>query len=123
MHRPVPEVPREIAGPCVYGHLLTQEHVDNFRRKEPDIPEWESDTFDGLVSVASLRLPGRHSGHTALVFDDEGEKRFCLMLVGHRNRSRVIDWRWGDGFMTAMEDLLGITGQPKWYPCVLRHQM
>ena len=117
MRRPVPEVPPEITGPCVYGHILTEEHIVYFRHNHPDIPEWQSSDLDSLVSFASDILPGRHTAHTAHVLDSQGKAQICLMLVGHRNRSRLNDWRWEDGFMTSMEELLGITEKPNWYAC------
>ena len=116
-NRPVPQVPSEITGPCIYGHILTEEHIANFHRHHSDIPEWEISDFESLISIASILVSTCHIARTAHVYDDQGEERECLMLVGHRNRSRLNDWRWDDGFMTDMVNALGITGEPKWYAC------
>jgi len=115
--RPVPEVPRKITGPCMYGHILTEEHKAHFRRLHPDIPEWKTSDFDDLVCVASTTIPGCHTVYTAEVHDDQGEGQVCLVLVGYRNRSRLRDLRWEDGLMTDLENSLGITGEPNWYRC------
>jgi len=114
MRRPVPEIPHEIIGPCVYGHILTEEHKAHFKLQRPDVPDWKISEFFSLVSVASS---GYHTAHTAEVHDAKGERQVCLILVGYKDRRRFNDWRWEDGFMTDMENLLGITGEPDWYPC------
>ncbi len=111
--------PLEMNGHCVYGHIITDKHINHFRLAYPDCPEWQSSDPESLVSVASVIIPGMHKAYTADVYDEQGEKQVCLIHVQSRNHSSFLDLRWSgkDDFMTALEKLLGVTGEPKWYPC------
>ncbi len=106
-----------MTGPCVYGHIITNEHIDHFRGLYPDTEESQSSDPESLVSVASVTISELHMAHTATVYDDQGDQYVCLTLVDHRDRSRFIDLRWTDDFMNAVKAALGITGKPDWYPC------
>jgi len=120
MRSPVPEVPREMTGPCIYGHIITNKHIDYFRDQHPDTEEFQIDNPKALVSYASVCISQIHLAHTATVFDDQGDKAVCLILVANRRCLR--DMRWADGFMTKMETALGITGKPNWYACYSKHR-
>src|SRR5260221_7240084 len=99
--RPVPEVPPEMTGPCVYGHIITEKHIDYFRDQHPDTEEFQIANLKALVSYASVSISQIHLAHTATVFDDQDDKAVCLILVA--NRTCLHDMRWTDGFMTEME--------------------
>ena len=71
---PSPVPAPTIMGPCIYGHIVTDEHRDNFRRLYPDIESEQSMYPEGLVSIASIMVNHRMlSARTCEVYD-QGEK-------------------------------------------------
>ena len=116
--RLVPEVPKEITGPCVYGHIITDEHRNHFRHLHPDIEQWESASPDALVSVASILHPrGCHIAVTEEVFYQD-QWHTCLVHMNNKlYYGTIIDQRRPGQFMAAVEKELGITTKPEWYPC------
>ncbi|KIL64634.1 hypothetical protein M378DRAFT_163108, partial [Amanita muscaria Koide BX008] len=115
---PVPVIPSSITRQCVYGHILTDAHRDNFRRLHPDIAEWQSSSPRALVSIASMLIPGCLTGATTKVYD-RGQWHVCLTHVDNRlfYPQRIADRRRSNRFIAALEKSLGITGEPQWYPC------
>jgi hypothetical protein len=103
--------PRENWTMC---HVITEEHTIHFHSQHPDIEKGDDSDFDTLVSMTSVTIS---RCHTTAIY---GTGQVCLMLVGYRNRSRMRDWRWSDGFMDDMVKALGITGEPNRYPCRYR---
>lgn len=113
----VPVIPASITGCCVYGHIITDEHRDHFRRLHPNIEEWQSCNPKGLVSIASVVNFQRGSDlpSTAKVYD-QGKWHTCVVYLDYRGPGRLYDLRWATKFTHDLEKSLGITGKPKWYP-------
>jgi len=115
--RSVPIIPPLITGPCVYGHIINDENKDHFRQLYPKVQQWQSSDPETLVAFASLiHYEKRIFAITADVYD-QGHWHICLVHVDCRFPGRVIDERGTRDFMEAIENSLGITGEPKWYPC------
>ncbi len=117
MSRPVPVIPSWITGQRVYGHIVNNENRDNFRRLYPNIHEEQSSEPESLVSIASLIHRQRGISATTAQVYDQGQWHVCLLYVDCRLPGRIIDERGTSNFMDAIENALGITGKPKWYPC------
>ena len=119
LFRQVPIVPASITGHCIYGHLITDEHRDHFRRLHPDIPDFQSADPKGLVSVASIINvdlgEGSDMASTSQVYD-QGQWHTCLVYVDFRGPCRVYERRSTKKFKDDLEKALGITGKPSWYP-------
>jgi len=115
--RDVPIIPASITGRCVYGHIITDEHRDHFRRLHPKIKEWQSVDPKGLVSIASFInfKPDADMAITSKVCD-QGKWHTCLVYVDYRGPGRLYDLRWTKRFTDDLERELGITGKPNWYP-------
>ena len=121
--RLVPEVPRKIIGPCVYGYLITDEHRDHFRTLYSDTEEFEEFQIsnpDALVSYASVIISEIHIADTSPVYDHQGKEAVCLALISYLDRCRPIDRRWSVEFITDIKTALGIKGKPDWYPCCFK---
>jgi len=108
--RIVPPIPSSITGPFIYGHIITDKHTSHFH-KHHHIYE------DDLDALASVITPGCHMARTANV-SDGGKTRVCLIHVDYRQRISYLDLRCSNEFMLAMEEALGIEGEPQWYPYV-----
>jgi len=78
-HRAVP-FPFEMNGHCVYGHILTDKHINHFRLAYPDCPEWQSSDPESLVSIASMLIPGMHNTYTADVYDEQLRSKYALSM-------------------------------------------
>lgn len=85
----------------------------------PEVEEWQSSDPEALVSVASvLNHEAGYDGATTKVYD-QGKWHICLIHMDHRlyYPYRIADRRRSKTFMAALENALGITGEPKWYTC------
>jgi len=105
-----------ITGKCVYGHIVTNNHRDHFRRQHPNIDEGQSSDPEALVSIASLVIHQRGLEAATTEVYVQGKPHVCLVHVDRR-LSMAIDKRRTRAFMDALEKVLGITEDPKWYPC------
>lgn len=119
--RPVPVIPSWITGRCVYGHIITEENRDSFRRLYPNVNPGQSSNPDALVSAASLiNFKGGLTAATTRVYH-EGQWHVCLIHVDNWlfYPEKIADRRRSGKFMAAIHKTLGITGEPQWYPCYI----
>jgi hypothetical protein len=102
--------------PCVYGHIITEVHRKNFKEKYPTVAIGRIADLQALVSTASTYHMETldDSVITSKVYYG-GE--WCVCLVHVSDRHKIREARGRDGFVNAIEKDLGITGDPKWYPC------
>jgi hypothetical protein len=116
--RKVPVIPKEMTGPCVYGHIITTKHREFFRGRHPGIEEWQIGSPEALVSVASVWDPtGCHIAVTEEVYH-QGRWHLCLVHMNNKlYYGTIIDQRRSGEFMKRVERELGISTLPDWYPC------
>lgn len=113
---PVPVMPPHMRdGPCIYGHILTQDNVDVYR-KQRNVPvdEWDCNDPDSVASAAYNEF--RFMGCTKTVYVDDGSLAECLVYILYYHKGKVADLRLPGPLKEDVEKSLGIQGQePRWY--------